>query len=202
MLGAWTKSRRSGGRPFLALPGVFHPSGVLGNARGFVEMMIQQRASGSPIPSTVYVTAATGTTLAGFLLAERALRSAGWPAVRIVGVQVYPGAVARWTWQLLRWTERVLGMRGSVPRERIEVVTSALHGGFGYYPPELARLCDRVSEESGIALDPIFGGKTWSAMEAHLRQARDRGPILYWHCGYTPEWNVLGAAVRRGRAAS
>jgi D-cysteine desulfhydrase len=202
MLGSYMKSRIAGRRPFLALPGVSHPSGVVGNARGFIEMMMQQRAGNAPIPSTVFVTAATGTTVAGFLLAEHALRNAGWPPVRIVGVQVYPGAIQRWTLRLLRWTERFLRLADRVPRERIELVSSELHGGFGHFPEGLARLCDRVADESQIHLDPIFGGKTWSAMESHITRSRDPRHTLYWHCGYTPEWRVLGDAVRRGTEAS
>lgn len=202
MASAYVQSHLAGRHPFVALPGVSHPSGVVGNARGFVEMVTQQFDSGGPLPGTVFVTAATGTTLAGFLLAEHALRSTGCPPIRVVGVQVYPGAVRRRTLQLLRWTERFLGFAERVPAQRIEIVTSALHGGFGRYPQELSTLCERVDAESGLRLDPIFGGKTWSVMEAYAATSRDGQPTLYWHCGYTPEWRVLGGVVRRGSRAS
>jgi 1-aminocyclopropane-1-carboxylate deaminase/D-cysteine desulfhydrase-like pyridoxal-dependent ACC family enzyme len=86
-------ARAAGRRPFVLLPGASHPAAVIGNACGFVEMAEQRAAAGLPLPSVVYVTAATGTTVAGFLLAEQALREAGHPPVRIIGVQVYPGAV-------------------------------------------------------------------------------------------------------------
>lgn len=202
MLNAYLRGLRDGRRPFVALPGVSHPSGVVGNARGFVEMVFQLQASGEPLPGTVFVTAATGTTIAGFLLAEHALRAAGFPPIRVVGVQVYPGAIRRWTRLLLRWTELFLGIQDRVPASRIDVVSSELHEGFGHYPERLADLCERVSEEADVRLDPIFGGKTWSAMEAHLARAREPRPTLYWHCGYTPEWRVLGGAVRRAKEAS
>jgi 1-aminocyclopropane-1-carboxylate deaminase/D-cysteine desulfhydrase-like pyridoxal-dependent ACC family enzyme len=57
-------------------------------------------------------------------------------------------------------------------------------------------LCERVRAETGLSLDPIFGGKTWSAMERALSRenAGDR-EYLYWHCGYTPEWRALGEMV-------
>jgi 1-aminocyclopropane-1-carboxylate deaminase/D-cysteine desulfhydrase-like pyridoxal-dependent ACC family enzyme len=199
---AYVQSRVAGRHPFVALPGVSHPSGVVGNARGFIEMVTQQLDSGEPPPGTVFVTAATGTTLAGFLLAEHALRSTGCPPVRIVGVQVYPGAIRSRTLHLLRWTERFLGFEERVPARRIEIVTSALHGGFGRFPEELSTLCERVDAENGLRLDPIFGGKTWSVMETYTANSGDRRPTLYWHCGYTPEWRVLGGVVRRGSQAS
>ncbi len=196
MLRAWREGRRQGRRPFFAFPGVSHPSGVIGNAIGFLEMMTQLEGSGWPLPETVYVTAATGTTIAGFLLAEHALREAGWPEVRVVGVQVYPGAMRRWTHGLLRWTEAQLGLSSPVPYARIEIVDTALHGGFARFPREIADVCDRVASEHGIMLDPVFGGKTWSVMET--RVSHGRRPTMYWHCGFTPEWRVLGDAIGRG----
>jgi 1-aminocyclopropane-1-carboxylate deaminase/D-cysteine desulfhydrase-like pyridoxal-dependent ACC family enzyme len=196
MARAWREGRRAGFRPFVAFPGVSHPSGVLGNATGFIEMMTQLERSGSPIPETVYVTAATGTTIAGFLLAEHALREAGWPAVRVVGVQVYPGAMRRWTHGLLRWTEATLGLGSRVPTERIDIVDAALHGGFARFPTAIAEVCERVVSEQGLKLDPVFGGKTWSVMEKRI--SRGVRPTMYWHCGFTPEWRVLGSAVARG----
>jgi 1-aminocyclopropane-1-carboxylate deaminase/D-cysteine desulfhydrase-like pyridoxal-dependent ACC family enzyme len=202
MMGAYVRSRRAGRRPFVALPGVSHPSGVLGNARGFMEMVLQQRARNERVPETVYVTAATGTTLAGFLLGEHALRSLGFAPIRIVGVQIYPGAIRRWTAALVRWTERFLGVREMVPASRVEVAHDELHGGFGQYSGELADLCARVASDTKLLIDPIFGGKTWAVMERRLARERRPGATLYWHCGYTPEWMALGHAVQSAKAAA
>jgi D-cysteine desulfhydrase len=177
------------------LPGVSHPAGILGNACGFVEMVRQLGDGGGHVPETVFITAATGTTFAGFLLAERALRDAGFPRIRVVGVQVYPGRLRASVRLLSRWVSRV--SRGRLAHDfPIEVDSSSLCGGFGRFSPELGRLCERVRSDTDLALDPIFGGKTWSAMERHLEQNRSRdGRMLFWHCGYTPEWGVLGRRV-------
>lgn len=200
-VGAWVRSRARGGRPFLLLPGASHPAAVIGNACGFLEMAAQRLGSGQPLPSAVFVTAATGTTLAGFLVAERALRRAGCDPIRIIGVQVYPGAVRHRTMALVRWTERYARLLGRVRAGDLEIVGSCLHGGFGQFPPELPALCDAVHDRGGPRCDPIFGGKTWSAMQQQLRESNrcDR-PVLYWHCGYTPEWQMLGSAVRARQA--
>ncbi|HEY3496176.1 MAG TPA: pyridoxal-phosphate dependent enzyme [Polyangiaceae bacterium] len=189
----WLAARRAGGQPFWALPGVSHPSAVIGNACGFVEMVLQCERERRPQPRVVYVSAATGTTIAGFLLGEHALREAGFAPIRVVGVQVYPGRMRASVSALLRWTEDRLGLSGRVPRERIEIDTGELHGGFGRYPAKLAERCRELAGEAGLLLDPIFGGKTWAAMQRRLaRGARDES-TLYWHCGYTPEWARLGA---------
>lgn len=214
-VGAWLRGRAAGRRPFLLLPGASHPAAVVGNACGFLEMAAQLEETRDPLPRAVFVTVATGTTLAGFLLGEAALRAAGGPPVRIVGVQVYPGSVRKWTLALLRWTERFLGLELSVPVGRIEIVTSVLHGGFGRFPDHIAETCGRVRETVGLRIDPIFGGKTWSIMEdwirgggvgeavhPSLRRGGERGPVLYWHCGYTPEWRRLAGSLRPGKAAA
>lgn len=193
-LGAWIAGRRAGRRPFLLLPGASHPACVTGNACGFLEMETQLEARGRPMPREVLVSAATGTTMAGFLVAEHALRRAGQDPVAVTGVQVYPGPVRRRTLALIRWTERALGLQGRVPARRVRVVGEALHGGFARFPPSLATLCATSDERLGFALDPIFGGKTWSVLAAKATGGADR-PLLFWHCGWTPEWRVLSRAV-------
>lgn len=196
----WLVSRRAGRRPFLALPGVSHPSGVVGNARGFIEMVLQRSEQRLPVPRTVFVTAATGTTVAGFLLGEHALREAGFPPIRVVGVQVYPGAMRCSVHGLLRWTARHLRLQTLVPNERIKIVSTELYGGFGRYPEALAERCRKVGADTGLELDPIFGGKTWTAMDRFIaREAPPDESVLFWHCGFTPEWSKLGRVTPRGR---
>lgn len=191
------QARREGRRPLLALPGLSHPAAVAGNACGFLEMASQLRAEGSALPAAVFVSAATGTTLAGFVLAEAALRRAGAEPIRVVGVQVYPGPVRARTWALIRWTERLLGLEAHVPRETVRIDRSALDGGFGRFPTTVTDLCRRLEGTTGLRLDPIFGGKTWFAMERWLEAtpSADR-PALFWHCGYTPEWETLTRRLR------
>ena len=192
---AYFDSRREGRRPFLALPGVSHPASVVGSARGFLEMVRQLDARGESLPKAVFVTAATGTTVAGFLLAAHALLCAGRDPIQVVGVQVYPGNVRLRTLALVRWTERALGLPTAVPVDGRSFVGDA-QLGFAAFDECVPYLCDRVKAELGLALDPIFGGKTWRAMEADPR-ANSVGarPVLYWHCGYTPEWRTLCRAV-------
>jgi D-cysteine desulfhydrase len=198
---AWTRARAAGRRPFALLPGAAHPIGVLGNALGFLELADQLEARGEPLPSAVLVTAATGTTLAGFVLAEALLRASGRAPVRVIGVQAYGRATRAQTLALLRWSARALGLALRIPAVRVELDPRALAGGFGRFTPEQAALCAQVERSHGLTLDPIFGGKTWSVLEARAEEfARTGRPPLYWHCGFTPEWAELGVAVQRGAA--
>ena len=194
-LKAYVSARRRGEKPFLLLPGVSHPSGVVGNACGFVEMVTQLHRAGRTLPGTVFVTAATGTTVAGFLIAAEVLRAAGAPPIRVVGVQIYPGSIRQWTWALMRWTERKLGLQARVPSDALDIEQESLFGGFGRFPPELGTMCEQIQAAHGLQLDPIFGGKTWRSMLGLVDEGRVKGPVLYWHCGYTPEWRMLARVV-------
>jgi 1-aminocyclopropane-1-carboxylate deaminase/D-cysteine desulfhydrase-like pyridoxal-dependent ACC family enzyme len=197
---AYARGRRAGRRPLLVLPGVSHPAAVVGNAKGFVELTTQLEEEGTELPDTIFVTAATGTTIGGFLLAEHALRRAGRKPIRLVGTQIYACPIRAQTLALVRWTERSLGLHGRVPLRRIEIASSQLEGGFGRYSDRLAATCELVRREAGISIDPIFGGKTWATMEAYRRLHSEPERLLYWHCGYTPEWQTLGDSLELASA--
>jgi 1-aminocyclopropane-1-carboxylate deaminase/D-cysteine desulfhydrase-like pyridoxal-dependent ACC family enzyme len=193
---AWQMARRlrkEGRRPLVVLPGIAHPASITGNAKGFLEMIRQRQEEGVALPRAVYITAATGCTLAGFLIAENALRRAGCAPIEIIGVQIYKAPIHSLTWALMRWTERHLGLQGRVPKERIQIQSAQLDKGFGHFPDAIASLCQEVEQQAQIQIDPIFGGKTWQAMLEHPQPSQEtqERPLLYWHCGYTPEWPLL-----------
>ena len=201
---AYSRARRAGRRPLVVLPGIAHPASIAGNALGFIEMAEQLNAAGKNLPERVYITAATGSTIAGFLVAENALRNAGYPPVDIIGVQIYPGAIRKLTLGLIRWTERFLKLNSKLPRSRLRIDVSQLAGGFGKYLPAQSLLCKSVNEKHNFSLDPIFGGKTFYRLlldnEAVDNNMSERtSPFLFWHCGYTPEWETLGGLVEEGK---
>jgi 1-aminocyclopropane-1-carboxylate deaminase/D-cysteine desulfhydrase-like pyridoxal-dependent ACC family enzyme len=196
-LAAYRSARARGGEPVVVLPGVSHPSAVVGNACGFLDMARDLIDRSERLPDTVFVTAATGTTLGGFLLGANVLAGLGYPRIRVVGAQVYPGAIARRTLALVRWTERALRLENAVPREAVEISTAELGGGFGRFGERLVTVCDDVATRHGFRIDPIFGGKTWAAMQALVERGGCERP-LYWHCGFTPEWRLLGRYTEPG----
>ena len=186
----------------MLLPGASHPSAVIGNACGFLEMVEQFREQGLEPPRTVFITAATGNTIAGFLIAESALRAVGGDPIRIIGVQVYPGSVRQWTWLMLKWTRHFAGLAGRIRLSEIEIDASTILDGFGHFSDELAGVCARVERDFGFDIDPIFGGKTWHVMDTYRKDDRVSGPVLYWHCGYTPEWRALGSRIDQHRGVA
>ncbi len=194
----WSRARLAGRRPFLLLPGAAHPGSVIGNACGMIELAEQLDAHGVTAEALVCVTVATGTTLAGFLLGAHAVAAAGGPQIRVVGVAVDRAPLTAFTLALIQWTESFLGLPSLVPASDVEIV--ALEGGlpFARFGPAVEAVCHRVWREYELRLDPIFGGKTWYLMEQRLLAdpRLTSRPIVYWHCGFTPEWRGLGSALR------
>lgn len=186
---AFVSGKQAGRRPLVVLPGVSHPSAILGNTRGMLELA-EQHLAGGPWPKTIFVSVATGNTIAGFLIGAALLQAQGLPPIDIVGVQVTPGRIDLLAKFMTRWTLRWLGAAG-LPVPKLRILTTEVGAGFGDYPERLVHLCDRVRDHNDISIDPVFGGKTWSAMEAVRSAGLVTGPCLFWHCGYTPEWRDL-----------
>ena len=195
----YARSRARSRRPLLVLPGLSHPSAIAGNASGIIELVEQCMATGRAVPDTLYITVATASTIAGFLIAAHALHKSGAPLIHIRGAQIYEGDATLWAKALMRWTERSLKLKERVPTSRIHISDAQLQGGFGDYSEELATQCRELATSSGIAVDPIFGGKTWRVMQEELKDNPGSTP-LYWHCGFTPEWEELTHRITRGSA--
>jgi 1-aminocyclopropane-1-carboxylate deaminase len=196
-LAVWCRARLAGRRPFLLLPGAAHPSSVIGNACGLIELADQLGASALSSGALVFVTVATGTTLAGFLLGAHALAAAGGPIIRIVGVAVDRAPLATLTLWLIRWTERWLGLPMLVDAHEIEILSPERGLPFGGFTPDVEDACCRAQQNFSLRLDPIFGGKTWRAMELCLAadpSLRQRA-VVYWHCGFTPEWRRISCRL-------
>ncbi len=53
-------------------------------------------------------------------------------------------------------------------------------------------------EQFGIFIDPIYGAKSWMIMEERERRHLERKdrPALFWHCGYTPNWQDYRVDLR------
>lgn len=188
VVGTAVALRLRGRRPTAVLPSLGHPASVIGIARGFLEMAEQIMTGGGALPRTLFITAASGVTLAGLALGESLLRAAGAPPVRIVAVPVYSGPVRRYASGLLQWTARRYGVAQKVDLSAVAITDWRDGGDFGRFGPVLAALCERVESEQGFTIDPIYGGKTWQTMERMLNSGSVPEPCLYWHCGYTPDW--------------
>lgn len=188
--------RRQGLRPTVVLPSLGHPAAVVGVARGFLEMAGQIRGAADVLPRTLFITTASGVTLAGLVLGNALLRACGAEPVRVVAVPVYSGPVRLYAYALLRWTIRHYGLSLRARLDSVTMTDWREGGDFGLFGAQLIEVCERVSAEHGLLIDPIYGGKTWQVMERMLAEGSVAEPCLYWHCGYTPDWREFPICVR------
>jgi 1-aminocyclopropane-1-carboxylate deaminase/D-cysteine desulfhydrase-like pyridoxal-dependent ACC family enzyme len=191
---SFASAKARGRRPIAVLPSPGHPSAVIGAARGFIELVHQIRERGDRLPGSLFISAAAGTTVTGFLIAEALFRAAGIARMRLFAVQVSPDPLWLWLPVLLRWSRRALGLRGSLPTDDFEIVRSRRNLTFGRFDQEHEKLCERVKDRFGMVIDPLYGGKTWSDMERLAPKGSGNAPVLFWHCGYTPDWRAFRLA--------
>jgi len=171
--------------PYFLTVGGSSAVGALGYVDAALELAAQVERGDLPEPSHVLVALGSGGTAAGLVLG---LRIAGL-RTRVVAVQVNdrtpldPARVAR----LARRAGRLLAQRGArlevgpVAAGDLDVEKRWLGAGYGHRTPE-AEDAIRVARDEGIALEPVYTGKTMAALLA-LRERRElgAGPLLYWH---------------------
>jgi 1-aminocyclopropane-1-carboxylate deaminase/D-cysteine desulfhydrase-like pyridoxal-dependent ACC family enzyme len=187
------RSKATGRRTLVVLPSPSHPSAVIGAARGFLEMVQQLEAKKVQMPSSLYITAAAGTTAAGFSLAESLLRHAGYPGVRILIVPVVPQRLEYWVPFLLSWAQRTLRIPAGLFSFNFRFLRDERFTNYARFDKPLELTCERVAKQFGLTLDPIYGAKSWCAMEEASQRDRKtpRTPIMFWHCGYSPDWPLF-----------
>ena len=178
-----------GSSTMIVLPSPAHPSSVIAVARGYIEAMNQSINQTGVLPRSVYIASSSGATAAGMILGEALMRSAGAAAVHIFPVQVGQHPLKYWLSHLVRWSARSLQW-DSVPTLSYSILRDSVNLIYGRFTKHHVDICARVLDQFGFAIDPIYGGKSWHSMECSEYQpgARDQRPVMFWHCGYTPNW--------------
>lgn len=181
-----------GKRTLITAPSPAHPSAIVGAARGYIEAVTQCWQQHGCFPRSLYIASAAGSTAAGFGLGEALMRAAGAPAVEIVAVQVVPEPIRLWLdWFVFR-ARRHLKIAGAV-KTNFNVVAERRNLRYGRFDRDHVAVCARVEQLFGLTIDPIYGGKAWSVMEAREASVTAARPVLFWHCGYTPNWMNYGS---------
>lgn len=104
------------------------------------------------IPDTMLVACGTGATLAGILAG---LRGRG----RVLGVAVFRNAD-----YLRQEISRLLQEAGYPDYRNYQLLTGYHHGGYGKTTPALLEFCRQFTQETGIALEPVYTGKMLYAL--------------------------------------
>ena len=171
--------------PYFLTIGGSSAVGSLGYVEAALELGAQVERGALPEPEHVVVALGSGGTAAGLVLG---LKLAGL-ATRVFAVQVNdrtpldPARVAR----LSERARRLLARRGarlepgSISADDLLVETRWLGAGYGHRTAEAERALGLAREE-GLALEPVYTGKTMAALLA-LRERGElgEGPLVYWH---------------------
>ena len=186
MISKWISLRKK--KPMFVLPSLMHPAAVIGAANGLIELYAQCKQTGRPLPRHIFVSACTGSSGAGLILASEILRKKELADITINIVRVFEGPLKIWIWFMLYWTKIVFRLKVNVPASSIIIHSKHADVPYGSNNSELNLICKTVREEFNINIDPIYGARTWSVMTDFLNDQYKGDEVMYWHCGYTPDW--------------
>jgi len=165
------------------------PLGMLGAVNGALEFAAQAEQGLCPIPDYVICPTASNGTMAGLSLG---FMLAGLET-RVIGVRVSmknvgplplntPGTVTR----AMKSVHRLMTRHSSsIPDARFDrpILLEGYSGdGYGYPSPAGNRALEIFRDREGIALDPVYTGKTCAALLDLIKEpGRADDTILYWH---------------------
>jgi 1-aminocyclopropane-1-carboxylate deaminase/D-cysteine desulfhydrase-like pyridoxal-dependent ACC family enzyme len=175
--------------PVAILPGASHPSAVIGAANGLIELCYQFRQEGKAIPKYVFVSAASGGSAAGLILASMILKESGEEVIEIVTVKVFPFQLKLWIYFLLLWTKFKYRLKTKISYSSIKIYTEKLD--YGKKNEQLSKLCQDIKQQFDLNLDHIYGARTWNAINDFTRKHYKEEGLVFWHCGFTPETNLF-----------
>lgn len=185
LLGAQLSARLPSRRTAWIPGGGTSPLGAMGYVNAWLELVEQLDATGLAMPSTVYVAAGTGGTLAG-LIAGAAI--AGRP-VRIVGVRVVDRLVCN-ARVVARLVDQIAESLPSTPRTllrkgRAQVEWMVRHdqfgAGYGVSTPAALEAVTAARRDLGLYAETTYTAKTLAALRSDLRDGESGDRPLYWH---------------------
>ncbi|HEY5789465.1 MAG TPA: D-cysteine desulfhydrase [Gammaproteobacteria bacterium] len=174
--------RAEGRKPYVIPGGGSNPVGALGYANCALELTAQSVDLGVGFDWLVHATGSTGTQ-AGLLAGLHGLSS----ETRLLGVSVRQpqarqvAAVHR----LTQATAELLGLRGSIPEEAVEVDDRFVGAGYGQPAASTLEAIELFARSEGILLDPVYSGKGAAGLIGRIREGffSDHANVVFLHTG-------------------
>jgi 1-aminocyclopropane-1-carboxylate deaminase/D-cysteine desulfhydrase-like pyridoxal-dependent ACC family enzyme len=169
----------------LHLPG---RSGTLGAAAMVCvgEELAQQFVQHDLLPQAVFVATGSGLTVAGLVLAFKAL---GLP-VRVVGVSVQSAAslIRPLIVERANAAAQLLGLPVRIDAGDFDFDDGHVGEGYGMPSREAAEAIVLAGRSEGLVLDPVYTGKALAGLLAQVREGAWRGdrPLVFFHSGGVP----------------
>jgi 1-aminocyclopropane-1-carboxylate deaminase len=172
-------------RTALLLPGAAHPASVIGASTGLIELYKQCRSEGFVMPRDIFISASSGASAAGLVLASLLLREQHQANIRIHVIRVFPIPMKFWIVFLLYWTKKRYRLRVKIKDLPCHIIKSGLP--YGRISEELKTLCNDLKESYNVRVDHIYGAQTWKGMKVYLDERGQEEGSVFWHCGFTPD---------------
>ncbi len=171
----------NGERPYKIPLGASDPTGALGYANAFEELMEQDLR-----PDWMIVASSSGGTQAGLVLGARRAGFAG----HVLGISIdHPKAELqeRVAW-LAGEASELVGPRIGFKSEEIEVNDDYLGGGYGVLGAPEREAIQLFARYEGLLLDPVYTGRAAAGMIDLIRKGffQEGETVLFWHTGGTP----------------
>lgn len=179
------------GGAYLMPAGASSPTGALGFAAAYAELLGQLDEAGLA-PGAVYHASTSGGTHAGLLLghalAGRGPRPRGFDVGQIVPD---PRGLVAW---LATEAGAMLGADPGIGEDDVELDLSQLGDGYGAFTDAATEAIRLVARTEGAVLDPVYSGKGMAGLIADARARRISGPVVFWHTGGGPSLFARGWA--------
>ena len=180
----------------LHLPG---RTGTLGAAAMVCagEEMARQFADRQLVPQAVFTAVGSGLTVAGLVLAFKAL---GLPT-RVIGISVQRPAsfIVPIIVERANAAAQLLGLAARVDANDFEIDDRHMGGGYGVPSQDAVGAILLGGRTEGLLFDPIYSGKALGGMVAQLREGCWSGsaPLVFFHSGGAPGLFANAAQLRQ-----
>lgn len=174
--------KAKGGRPYIIVGGGSSPVGALGYVNCAIELATQANDMGLHIHHLVHATGSAGTQ-AGLVAGLEGCRS--HIPVLGIGVRAAKPQQEENVFKLACATADLLGMSGSVAREKVVANCDYVGPGYGKPTDAMIEAINLTARHEGILLDPVYSGKGMAGLIDLVRKGHfKRGEnVVFLHTG-------------------
>ena len=174
--------RAKGGKPYIIVGGGSNAIGALGYVNCAIELVTQANDMGLRIDHLVHATGSAGTQ-AGLVAGLEGCRS--HIPVLGIGVRAARPQQEENVYKLACATADLLGMSGSVARDRVVANTDYVGPGYGVPTDGMIEAINLLARHEGILLDPVYSGKGMAGLidlvrKDHFKKSEN---VVFLHTG-------------------
>ena len=174
--------RAKGGKPYIIVGGGSNAIGALGYVNCAIELATQANDMGLHIDHLVHATGSAGTQ-AGLVAGLEGCRS--HIPVLGIGVRAARPQQEESVYKLACATADLLGMPGSVARDRVVANTDYVGPGYGKPTDAMIEAINLMARHEGILLDPVYSGKGMAGLidlvrKGHFKKSEN---VVFLHTG-------------------